>query len=366
MTRLAETILTSPLASDFRLVHFDTSDHREIGNIGRLDTRNVALGVRHVLGLVIALFVRRPELVHVPIARNRVGVLRDALFLLAVRVARRPAAVAFHARGFHEFFRGEPRWFRALVRTAFGGRTSVTVLSASRLHEFEGLVPAERVHVVPNGIADPGAGSDAGQRAPLVLHLTTLRKEKGTFELIDAMETLRGYYPDARFVLAGPWADEDDHARALRALAARGLDDVVELPGAVHGEEKWELLRRAAVLVLPSWSEGQPYVILEAFACGTPVIATRVGAIPESVDDGVEGFLVDVHDAVALADRLGRVLGDEELRSRMGRAARARYEHEFSVEIFAQRLAAVWRAAISADGAADPASAALTAVGRAT
>jgi glycosyltransferase involved in cell wall biosynthesis len=148
-------------------------------------------------------------------------------------------------------------------------------------------------------------------------------------------------------------------------LAERGLGGSVELPGPVHDEAKWDFLRQAAVLTLPSWTEGQPYVILEALACGTPVVATRVGAIPESIDDGVEGFLVGLRDATALAQRLGDVLADPGLRSQMGRAARRRFERDFSTETFARNLGTVWRNVLARKAATSrPDPAARTAGGK--
>jgi len=94
--------------------------------------------------------------------------------------------------------------------------------------------------------------------------------------------------------------------------------------GFVSQEELSALYQRAAVVVLVSSREGLPNVVLEAMAHGKTVIATPVGGIPTVIEDGVTGLLVPVGDAVALRAALERVLGDQVLRARLGRAARAR------------------------------------------
>jgi glycosyltransferase involved in cell wall biosynthesis len=114
----------------------------------------------------------------------------------------------------------------------------------------------------------------------------------------------------------------------------------------VEGARKTRLLQEAAVLVLPSRHplEGQPLVILEALGAGTPVVASDLGAIPDMVRDGIEGFIVQAGDVDALADRLTRLLDDRSLRAEMGRSARRRYEQEYTMSVFVRRIANLWSA----------------------
>ena len=117
---------------------------------------------------------------------------------------------------------------------------------------------------------------------------------------------------------------------AVRAqVAALGLQDAVWLPGA--RADIAALLHTFAVFALPSLAEGTPVSMLEAMACGVPVVASRVGGIPEVVDEGVQGLLVPVGDVDVLAGALGRYALDPDLRAAHGRAARARVEERFSL-----------------------------------
>jgi len=98
--------------------------------------------------------------------------------------------------------------------------------------------------------------------------------------------------------------------------------------------------------VVPSWTEAFPLVIPEAMAAGLPVIATAVGAIPDFVTDGEDGFLVPPRDPAALADRISRLLEDEYLRRRMGERVRERAPNEFAIEVGSVKMASIVRSVL--------------------
>jgi len=170
-----------------------------------------------------------------------------------------------------------------------------------------------------------------------------LWSEKGVFEVLESATTVLGMFPAVRYVLAGEWYSPAEAQEAKRYIARYGLEDCVRMVGPVAGERKNQLLASSTVMVFPSHSEGHPLVLLEALSASLPVITTRVGAIPEIISDGKEGFLIDRGDVVALADRTARLVGDPELRARMSFCARRRYERDFTAEHFADRLGAIWR-----------------------
>jgi glycosyltransferase involved in cell wall biosynthesis len=150
-------------------------------------------------------------------------------------------------------------------------------------------------------------------------------------------------------VLAGPWYVDAERDQAAEFVRAMGLQDVVRFTGPVRGDEKNELLREAAVLIMPSRWEGQPLVVLEALAAATPVLASRVGAVPDTVEDGVEGFLVEPGDITSLEQRLLQLLSEDSLRSELGTAARRRYEAEYTTERFAARVEGMLTTVAAAD-----------------
>jgi sugar transferase (PEP-CTERM/EpsH1 system associated) len=123
-------------------------------------------------------------------------------------------------------------------------------------------------------------------------------------------------------------------------VASLGLQDAVWLPGA--RSDIGPLLRSFSLFALPSLAEGTPVSLLEAMACGLPVVASRVGGIPEVVDEGVQGMLVPVGDADALAQAFVRYAQDAGLRAAHGQAGRARVEERFSMRAMVTAYGALY------------------------
>jgi glycosyltransferase involved in cell wall biosynthesis len=144
--------------------------------------------------------------------------------------------------------------------------------------------------------------------------------------------------PYLRVLLGGDGELELVRARALEL----GIADHVELLGWVRGEDKERLLAAAVLYVLPSYNEGLPVSVLEAMAAGLPIVSTPVGGIPEAVTDGVEGYLVEPGNVQALADRMDRLLGDQDLAMRMGESARRKVELVFSANAVVPQVEAMY------------------------
>ena len=244
-----------------------------------------------------------------------------------------------------------PLWKRALVKRigyrALDVAVTMTRANAGYLVEKQG-VPSRKVRVVANGIPRAfGAVENAAQRRwelglkdsqVLVAYVGNILPHKGLRRLIEAMSRA-GSRASLHLVVAGTGSDE----AACRQLAAdRGLAAQVTFSGWLSTVETEAMLAACDVVALPSQWEGLPYVLLEAMACARPVIAGRVFGIPEVVDDGVTGVLVDPLRIDEIAHALDR-LGDTALREKMGAAARTRFERLFTLEIQAARMQALYR-----------------------
>lgn len=195
----------------------------------------------------------------------------------------------------------------------------------------------ERVRVVSNGVPFAyGTGPrEAEVRSRLVLEADTvsilfvgnLIPHKGLQLAIEALSMSPSQPWRLLVVGSGP-----DEANAKLLAMRRGVADRVTFLGRRDAGEVERIVGACDVLVLPSSVEGLPYVILEAMACGKPVVSTRAYGIPEAVVDGETGLLVAPGDAGELGRALRAVIADRALRERMGRAGRARFEERFTLE----------------------------------
>ncbi|HUU57615.1 MAG TPA: glycosyltransferase family 4 protein, partial [bacterium] len=169
------------------------------------------------------------------------------------------------------------------------------------------------------------------------LYAGRLAPQKGVDVLIQAV----GFAgPRVRLRVAGEGPDEEP----LRRVAADYAGGKVEFLGRLDARRLAEEMASARAVVVPSrWPENTPAVILEAFAAGAPVVAARVGGVPEMVDDGVEGLLFEAGDVRGLADILERLAGDGRAARKFGRAGQGRLEREFSFKDHMARLLELYR-----------------------
>jgi len=152
----------------------------------------------------------------------------------------------------------------------------------------------------------------------LIVYLGRLRKYKCVHFLIEAMKTVRERVPGVRLVVVGDGPHRGNLEKLARGL---GLSDAVEFRGHVTEEEKVRLLSQAAVTANPSPKEGWGLTVVEANACGVPVVASRSPGLVDSVRDGQTGFLVEHGNVEQLAARLVEILVDRGLRERLSAGA---------------------------------------------
>jgi len=336
----------------FDIALLDTADRRELSNMGQFDFANISLGLRHAWQLLGIIRKRRPKLMHLTLSQNNGGFLRDTVFVVCARLSG--VRVVAHLRGsrYVDFANSRGMFMRAVVRRTFAACSRVVVLGEGMRVMGQTLAPAAPIDVIPNGCADfvglRLTARTSGSSPVRLCFLSNLRQAKGVRLALEASARLKDAGHDIVLVLAGEWADEAEESRARAFVRERDLASVIELRGLVTGDAKTDLFLSSDVFLLPSYAEGHPWAIIEAMCAGLPVVATRTGAIPETVEDGVTGFVIPVDDVDALTDRLARLVSDSGLRERMGKDGRSAYERLLTVERSHRLLAQCWETAISA------------------
>ena len=173
---------------------------------------------------------------------------------------------------------------------------------------------------------------------------------KGMEYALSSIRKLRDRGVRVRFEIIG---DGPERQRVLYTTHDLGLQDCVRLHGRLRPEEVLQRLQQADAFLLSSLSEGISNAVLEAMACGLPVVTTDCGGMREAVTDGVEGFVVPVRDAEAMAAALLRLAVDVGLRQRIGAAARARIVREFSLNRQIAQWLELFRSVLNRDERSD-------------
>jgi glycosyltransferase involved in cell wall biosynthesis len=279
-------------------------------------------------------------LCHVNLASQGSTLRKLFLTWLAARLGH-ATVIHLHGAMFHDHYRGVGAFRRGQIQRMFRDAARIIVLgSVWRSFVAENFdLPDSRILVLPNAsAARPARAPEAVP--PEIIFLGQLGARKGVPVLIAALGRIER--SDWRAVIAG-----DGDAAPYRAEVERlGLSPRVSFPGWLAEPEAHARLSRAAVLVLPSQAEGLPMAVVEAFAWGVPVISTPVGSTADILHDGIEGLLVPVGDAEALAKALDRLIGDAALRRQLGANARTFFARHLDFGPYMENLAACWRAAM--------------------
>lgn len=166
------------------------------------------------------------------------------------------------------------------------------------------------------------------ERDNLVGYVGRLSEEKGTLNFVKAIPKILGEKGEVKFLIGG---DGQLRSKVEEYLEDENLSDEVKLSGWIPHDELPKYLNDLKLLVLPSYTEGLPNIMLEAMACGTPVLATPIGAIPDVIKDGETGFIMEDNSPECIARNISRALNHPNL-EQIARNARALVEREFTYE----------------------------------
>jgi len=295
--------------------------------------------------LVIRIIRKEPDYVYFSIMAVGKGFVRDLFFVLVIKMLGVRPIYHIHNRGIEHNSRFP--FFSRIYRFVFNNSLLIHLSDSLMETEINQLNPANcnRV-VIPNGIPRvvSGSGNVKKGRTVRLLFLSNLFAGKGLDDLIQVFFNLLDKYPDLELVVAGDFPAAGEERRIRKLISGYNGAGKVILAGPVYGEKKNDTYRNADIFVFPTYfsQECFPLVILEAMQYGLPVVATKEGAIPEIITDGVTGFLTDARDTESLEQKIGILAESPELRERMGREARKVFEERYTTEHFEKRIRAFY------------------------
>jgi glycosyltransferase involved in cell wall biosynthesis len=307
------------------------------------DMRGVVHSLWLLLGGILTIWrhalVGRAALVHVHMGDNG-SAARKGLIVMAARLAGIPTLLHLHAVSLDALYARSGPLARWALRRPFRAASAVIVLG-ERFRAWvvdEMGVDPERVDILNNGVASRAPAGPivrARQAGPVrMLFLGNLLERKGVSDLIAALAMVPAAAGAWRITFAG--GGDIDHYRAL--AAREGIADRADFVGWVDREGALDLLERVDLLVLPSYAEGLPLVILEALGAGVPVLCTPVGSIAEVLENGTHALFCPPGDRAALAAALGRLVAEPSLRAHLATGGKALFDRRFSLSAFQNAL----------------------------
>jgi glycosyltransferase involved in cell wall biosynthesis len=281
--------------------------------------------------------------------------------IAAARFGRKAALVIESHGDFEEYlflrhrviFPGLCRLFmRHVARFALSRSDLLRAVSADGRRQLKRITPDAPAFLFP-AWTDIDIFQKAGRlraakwmpKNPYILYCGLIGRPKGVHHLVHSFARIAQYFLQVQLIIAGR-VENDSYMDELKSsIAQANLTERIPFRGEAPQAEVAEWMAEASMFVLPSLSEGLPRVALEAMATGTPVIASRVGGIPELIQDGETGFLIPPGDEDALADRMRRLLENPKEARETGERARAAAGRFFSTESYIENYRSIFQAA---------------------
>jgi glycosyltransferase involved in cell wall biosynthesis len=350
-----DDIVSSQLSEDYQFEVFRKSEGFPKGFEGRIG-RNVYRLFRYGRFFLKVIF-KRYDFIH--IHSSTMVFFGNSIFMLLARIAGTKVLLHMHGTDWPRFYDNDTESRKRRKKKALSWSTKIIVLYKLWKDEIEKLGVKAETRVVRNFVhrVDPpsqAAVDDAAQRINkkdgdfVVLMVGTVGQRKGVFDILEAVPKVAAEADNVKFVFAGGEEKPGEWAQIRKILEDETVAAHSVFLGEIGRDEVQALLANAQVFTLPSYIEGMPIAIIEAMRKGIPVISTVVGGIPDMIDDGVSGYLINPGDPEAIAESVLKLIRDEDLRKELGRGAEKGFEEKFEFSQGIGQIRDLYQALISA------------------
>ena len=342
MTKMLIDVM-GELGHDVVLV--DRRFSRDTSEVGRPGVRKGLAAIGLIARLWMALKKEKPPRAVFFCTNRTFSFLVDWILSEVLRRSGTPYINYIHTSGYTQLA-ARGRVWALLVARLLGGAEHTVCLSASMFEDVEPWV-AKHLHTVIPNATRPAPPATATATPFLgdgpVLFMSNLMEEKGIREFVELGLVLCQNDASVQFLIAGGTSDRHLLGELTERVSASGHADRILFNGPADQIQKWDLLRSCRLLVFPSRYrfEAQPLTLIEAMSQGTPILATRVGAIPDLLDSGRAGRLVPVDDFEALLEATAELIVQPEALADLGTNARHQFDARHSPSAFASAWASL-------------------------
>jgi len=267
---------------------------------------------------------------------------RKSIFMAFSLLFSCPYIIHIHSGGFRAFYEKDCNNFQRRIIDFFLRRAeNIIVLTQETSQWLLSITRVDRVIVLPNFIQiDLNHSNHVNRKKGQVIFLGRFTEEKGIYDLLEVLPHVIAKKPDVKLILCG----DGDTSGVKNKINQLRIGKYIKLLGWVTGDEKNKVLQESQVFVLPSYVEGLPIGILEAMQNACPVVATKVGGVPDQIENGLQGILFEAGDKKALELALLKLLNNEELCEQMGREGVITVKNRFSDLAVIPQLESIYKA----------------------
>lgn len=312
---------------------------KTIGEISIFSIRKVFKAIYFGFKIINQVFIQKPDLVYFTFSPSGYAFYRDVIYVVLLKLLRRKIVFHLHGKGIKE---NKLNIVKKCLYLLVFRNTYVICLSKKLVNDIE-TVNRSVPYIIPNGIQ---LQSEIGERkhkksgsVTQILFLSNYVESKGILILIDALKRLKNQGYNFKAKLVG--APSDLTMEFLNNLISdQDLSGCIQITGPLYGDAKKSEFQSADIFVFPTYyrNEAFPLVILEAMQYGLPIISTSEGAIPELVEDAINGFIIPQKDPVLLAERIKHLIDNPDLRIEMGERGYGKFINNYTLDHFENNM----------------------------
>lgn len=322
--------------NDISISYFDITLNRKLKSKdfqGKFDIYIFLLSLCNVLKLFLFIMKKRSDVFYITPPQSSLGYIRIVPAIILAKIIGSKIVIHIHGSRFNYYLERTTPIIRFLIKKSLNLADGFILLGESIQKSHQKLFEKKKVFICENGVEEPNIDVSLRKKESVnVLFLSNLMKEKGVFDFLDAIERIQ---PNEHYHFDIAGALEPSCEGQIKKRLEE-LGENVSYHGVVRGKDKETLFNKAHIFVLPSYDEGQPLSILEAYSYGCTVVTTNVGGISDIFSDNVNGKYVNVNDSKSIADTLvGISRSDLAFFSRNNRAS---FLQKFTQEAFAKRI----------------------------
>lgn len=311
----------------------NSNDKKNKSNQGKLSFQNIWININYIRKNCQKIWRAKPSVVYISIPKDFFPLLKIVPILLVCKMVKAKLIGELAGRNF--YFLEKSGFRRVIGRYLLKRFNSIRVLgnSVKKTLENSGL---QKTVVIDNGIELSNevvrtVKSRKPNDAPLeLLFIGALNKNKGIYVLLEIIKKLSETKISIHANIVGEWSSEMDKANTMKFIRENELADYLTFHGLLLTHDKWRLLSKSDIFVFPSFNEGQPLVLIEAMAFGMPIVSSTVGAIPDTIENGVNGFMIEEHDANQYFKKIVELSQNVELYERISNKNIETYENRFT------------------------------------
>lgn len=359
VSRYVKDLLNSNI--NYEIIHFNTArpekiktsagtgargcGYRQIFNAGFIRfLRGGSITLGHLLAFPLVLMLKRPHIIHIA-GISFVVFWENAYYILVCKLFSKP--IFFHYLGsFDLFYKFSSPFARFLIRNVLRRVDRIALLSRKIKRIMSKFILENRLSVLPSSVRISDFSEEKRMLETLdddLIHILFIGGadpfRKGLMDIVKSIPLVVKEYDNVSFILTG-----GKNVKKVQPQCKKiGIGKYVNFWGWIKEEDKIQLYNSADILLLPSYNEGLPYVIIEALAAGLPIISTTIGGIPEVVKNGVNGFLIQPGNYRALAEKIVILAKNKSLRDAMSKSNLEKAWKDYSLEMLIGKITGIYK-----------------------